>query len=325
MALDTQLDRERRFARLSHTPLGLTSDDLRAAMAPFVARRVSADDPAWRAEVARKTAKTRRRLRKRRILGWLGLGRRDQARIGAEYDQSWSRKGFAPYAMDRRPDHGAAWTFAGETMFATAAAGARARLLILLRAVAWLRPRSVLEVGAGHGLNLLVLACRFPEISFAGVELTEAGVAAARAAQAQATLPPVLQRFAPEPLLDLSAHRRVDVRQGTAASLPFRDEGVDLVYSSLALEQMEQVRPAVLAEMARVTAQHALLLEPFVECNDTGLRRAYRLARDHFAGAVRDLPEHGLEPIVVTDDLPGEIWLQPCLVIARKREAGSPV
>ena len=112
----------------------------------------------------------------------------------------------------------------------------------------------------------------------------------------------------------------MDTRQGTAAALPFADGAFDLVYSCLALEQMEQVRAAALAEVARVTAAHALLLEPFTDCNDTGLRRAYRLARDHFAGAVGDLAAHGLQPIVVTDEVPGEVWLQPCLVIARKVE-----
>jgi ubiquinone/menaquinone biosynthesis C-methylase UbiE len=318
------LDRERRFARLADTPLGLAPADLRAAMDPFVARVAPPGDVAWQAEVARKTAKTGRRLRRRRLFGWLGAGRRDQDRIGEEYGASWARKGLVPYAMDRRPASGAAWTYAGENMFATAAAGARARLLLLMRAVAWLRPRTVLEVGAGNGVNLLVLACRFPDVRFAGVELTEGGVAVARAAQAEATLPVVLQRFSPEPLLDLAAHRRVDVRQGTAAALPFGDGAVELVYSCLALEQMEQVRAAALAEMARVTAAHALVLEPFVDCNDTGLRRAYRLARDHFGGAVGDLPAHGLQPVVVTDDVPGEAWLQPCLVIARKRAPGAP-
>jgi SAM-dependent methyltransferase len=323
MAVSAVPERERGLVRLSDTPLGLRIADLRAVMEPFIAGVVAPDDPVWQAEVARKTAKTMHRLRKRRLLGWLQIGRRNQGRVGLEYGRSWARKGFEPYAMERRPGRGAAWTCAGETMFATAAAGARARLLLLIRAVAWLRPRSVLEVGAGNGVNLLVLACRFPDVRFAGLELTAGGVAVARAAQAEPTLIPVLQRFSPEPLLDLQAHRHIDFRQGTAGAVPFEDGSVDLVYSCLALEQMEQIRGRALAEMSRVTASHALLLEPFVECNDVGLRRAYRLARDHFGGAIGDLPAFGLEPIVVTDELPGEIWLQPCLVIARKRLAGS--
>jgi hypothetical protein len=323
MAVAATLDGPRRFARLEETPLGLAPADLRAAMDPFVVRVAPPGDAAWGAEVARKTARTTRRLRRRRLLGWLGIARRDQDRIGEQYDESWTRKGLGPYAMEPRPSSGAAWTYAGETMFATMAAGARARLLLLMRAVAWLRPRAILEVGAGNGVNALILACRFPEVRVAAVELTGGGVAVAHAAQAEAALPAVLQRFSPEPLVDPGAHRRVDVRQGTAAALPFADGAVDLVYSSLALEQMEQVRGAALAEMARVTAAHALLLEPFTDCNDAGLRRAYRLSRDHFGGAVGDLPAHGLDPVLVTDDVPGEIWLQPCLVIAHKRAAGG--
>ncbi len=101
--------------------------------------------------------------------------------------------------------------------------------------------------------------------------------------------------------------------------MPFDTGGFDLVYSSLALEQMEQIRPQALAEMARVSARHTAMLEPFWDCNDSGLRRDYLLTRDHFQGRIDELPKYGLDPILVTDDLPGEIWLQPCLVVSRKR------
>jgi SAM-dependent methyltransferase len=307
------------FTPLAAAGLGIDRAGILAAMEPFVARRVAPTDPAWRAEIARKGAKTRRRLRKRRWLGWLGGRHRDQHRIAEEYDGSWARKRLTPYDMEPRPTSGAAWEYAGESMFATSAAGARARLLILMRAVAWLRPRTVLEVGCGNGLNLVALACRFPETRFTGLELTAGGLAVARAVQQEAQLPEVLQRFAPEPLADPTVHRAVDFRLGSAAALPFADASFDLVYSSLALEQMEQVRPQALAEMARVSMQHTLMLEPFWDCNDTGLRRDYLLSRDHFRGRIEDLSAYGLEPILITDDLPREVWLQPCLVVCRKR------
>jgi ubiquinone/menaquinone biosynthesis C-methylase UbiE len=204
-------------------------------------------------------------------------------------------------------------------MFATSAAGARARLLVLFRTVAWLRPGTVLEVGCGNGLNLVALACRFPGMRCTGVELTAGGLRVARSMQREASVPRVLRRFAPEPLVDPTAHRTVDLSRGNAAALPFADASFDLVYSSLALEQMEPVRHRALAEMARVSARHTLMLEPFRDCNDSGLRRAYLLARHHFRGRIGDLAAHGLEPILITDDLPGEIWLQPCLVVCRKR------
>jgi SAM-dependent methyltransferase len=306
------------FTPLEAAGLGLDRGRLLAAMEPFVARHLTPSDPAWQAELARKSAKTKRRLRKRRWLGWLGGRRRDQAVIEETYDGAWARKRLAPYEMEPRPTAGAAWEYGDAVMFATSAAGSRARLLVLMRVIDWLRPRRVLEVGSGNGLNLLLLACRFPGTRFAGIELTEGGVAVARAVQAEAELPDVLRRFAPEPLADPTAHRAIDFHQGSAAALPFADGSFDLVYSSLALEQMEQVRPQALTEMARTSAVHTLMLEPFWDCNDTGLRRDYLLTRDHFRGRIADLGGYGLEPILLTDDLPREIWLQPCLVVCRK-------
>lgn len=309
------------FTPLAATGLGIDRAGIFAAMEPFVARRLTPTDPDWQAEVERKSAKTKQQLRKRRWLGWLRGPRRDQRRIAEEYDASWARKRLEPYDVASKPTAGAAWQYDDQVMFATSAAGSRARLLVLMRALEQLDPESVLEVGCGNGLNLLVLACRFPEVRFAGVELTDGGIAVARAVQEEARLPEVLQRFSPEPLIDLRAHRRVDFHHRSAADLPFADASVDLVYSSLALEQMEQVRNEAIDEMARVSARHTVMLEPFWDCNDTGLRRDYLLTRDHFRGRIDDLPAHGLDPILITDDLPGEIWLQPCLVVCQKRAA----
>lgn len=312
------------FLPLAATGLGVDQAQLLAAMEPFVARHLTSTDPLWTAEVVRKSTKTKRQLRKKRWFGWLGRGkRRDQTRIREEYDGAWARKRLAPYEMEPRPSAGAAWQYGDEVMFATSAAGSRARLLVLMRTIAWLHPRSVLEVGCGNALNLLTLACRFPEMRFAGVELTEGGCAVGRAVQEEAELPGVLQRFAPESLADVRAHRRVELNVGSAGALPFADGAYDLVYSSLALEQMEQLRSQALGEMARVAARHTVMLEPFWDCNDRGLRRDYLLTRDHFRGRIDELPGYRLEPILVTDDLPGEIWLQPCLVVCRKRGAPS--
>jgi SAM-dependent methyltransferase len=307
-----------KFSSLASTPLELDRRGLLEAMEPFVARHLSPDDPVWRAAVARKTRNTRLRRWRRRWLGWWPAARRDQRRIRRQYEENWVSKGLARYAPGERPATGSAWRYGDDVMIAQSRAGARARLLVLMRSIAFLRPRSVLEVGSGNGVNLLCLSCRFPAIRFAGVELTEGGVATATAAQAAEALPDALQRFAPEPLLDPSAHRAVEFRRGSAAELPFADASFDLVYSSLALEQMEEVRERAIREMVRVSSAHTLMLEPFLDCNDDGLPRDYVVAYDHFRGRIGDLSGYGLEPIVITDDLPGEIWLRPCLVICRK-------
>jgi len=65
-------------------------------MESFIARRVTPVDPLWTAEVALKSATTRRQLRRGRWLGWLSRGKhRDQTRIKEEYDGAWARKRLA--------------------------------------------------------------------------------------------------------------------------------------------------------------------------------------------------------------------------------------
>ena len=72
------------FTPLAATGLGIDRAGIFAAMEPFVARRLVPSDPAWQAEVERKSAKTKQQLRKRRWLGWLRGPRRDQRRIDHE-------------------------------------------------------------------------------------------------------------------------------------------------------------------------------------------------------------------------------------------------
>src|SRR3546814_1611451 len=78
-------------------------------------------------------------------------------------------------------------TWRGEGLHVRTHGTKRVHLLLLARVLQALRPETVLEVGAGNGLNVLVLAALFPDIRFTSVELTEAGVAKARAAQVEPT------------------------------------------------------------------------------------------------------------------------------------------
>lgn len=178
-------------------------------------------------------------------------------------------------------------------------------------------------MGCGLGIHLILLACRFPEIQFAGVELTGEGHNAARTLQAREQLPDNLVAFAPEPLRDTAAFRRVDFRQGNAVALEFADGSFDLVYTVLALEQMERVRNQALAEIARVTRRHYFGMEPFRDVNESGWERLYVLGRDYLQAHIADLERHGLVPAVAWNDFPQEQFLKVCAVLAEKRGASS--
>lgn len=290
-------------------------------MEPYLAQPSTGDlEGQWQQLVHAKNRKAVKRLWGKRLLGWLDWGRRGQTEIETEYSASWRRKRFEKYDPEGpKPETGEPWEWGDARVLMSGAGGARVRLAYLMRVIAQLEPKSVLEVGFGNGVNLLPLSCRFPEISFSGLELTEGGYETASSVVLEAELPKALRQFSPEPVVDASAHRTLKLVRGSAARLPFPDGSFDLVFTSLALEQMEEIRPQALAEITRVTRRFTLFLEPFAEYNNRGLPRNYVKAWDYFQGAIADLSKVGLEVQGTWADMPSEAFLKPCLVFAQKQ------
>jgi ubiquinone/menaquinone biosynthesis C-methylase UbiE len=191
----------------------------------------------------------------------------------------------------------------------------RVHLLYLMKLIDQTRPKTVLEVGYGTGANLFILAGRFPDIEFSGVELTQSGYDLASAIQS-GELPEPIERFSPEPLRDPSAHCRVTLLQGSAENLPFPAKSFDFVYTVQAIEQMESIRSRALCEIARVCAGHVAMVEPFADWNATPERRKTISDRRLFSASVNDLPRYGLRPVFATSDMPTKLNYGIGLVVA---------
>lgn len=100
--------------------------------------------------------------------------------------------------------------------------------------------RSVLDVGAGHGLLLEALAARHG-IAGVGIEITQAKI-------------------------DYARSRGVDLRLGDAARLAFADAEFDTVYSCEVLEHLPfGTFEAACAELARVARRQVIVSVPFDE------------------------------------------------------------
>jgi len=296
---------------------GRMTDEIAAAFIPLVERESERGDPDWSRHIWKRRKRMLRWFAKRR-LGKAPKISRDPQTVRDEYETVWSR-GYERYQL--RPDvHAKPWTWAGRRYWATTVGATRFEQTILCRVIERVKPKRVLEVGCGNGINLILLACRYPEIEFTGLELTAAGHhAAIQFQQENVQLPEAMRAFAPLPLSDIGAHRRIKFVQGSAAHLPFGDGAFDLAMTVLALEQMEAIRPQALSEIARVTAGHAFLLEPFGEFNDWGWRFLNRLQRDYFRGRLRDLKRYGLVPEFAVNDYPQKEFLRTCAVLCRKR------
>jgi SAM-dependent methyltransferase len=259
-----------------------------------------------------------KRAARRLVGGHESSGARNKDVIMGEYEGAWSR-GFAAYDLSagcRKPEP---WIYRGESLWADRAGTPRLRNVILGGVIRALKPARVLEVGCGNGINLLLLANQFPDVSFSGLELTEAGNRVARQLQQENALPAAMASYPVTPGIDPTAFRRIDFVRGDATAMPFADGAFDLVFTVLAVEQMERVRHKALTEIARVSRGHVLNLEPFREANGTTLRRMHVFGRDYFRGAITELPLHGLEPVWASMDFPQEVQLGAALVLSRRK------
>jgi len=310
-----------RLKSLEESGLGLREEDLSRLFAPFVARRAAAGDAEWARELARRKRKIRKRWRRRRLLPFLAGTRRSRRAVLGEYSRAWSKVAYAEYDVAGPRRRVAPWEWRGERLLATDVGATRVRQLLLTRVVEQRRPRRILEVGCGNGINLMLLAGRFPQVQMTGVDLTREGPLAAAGLQQHAELPKALQDFAPTPLEDATAFRRVGFSRADAGRLPFPDAAFDLVITVLALEQMERLRHQALAEIARVCGGAAFLVEPFRDVNDSGWPRRYVVGRNYFQGRIGELREHGLVPRLALADFPQETFLKACAVLAEKRGA----
>jgi SAM-dependent methyltransferase len=299
------------------------NDEIAAAFGALVDRESEPHDPDWSQYVWKRRRQLLRWFFRQQLQPWRTEHQRNTAAILDEYDPVWGR-GYDQYSLHPVVRRQKPWIWGSRRYWSNSFAATRFRQVILARVIERVQPRRVLEVGCGNGINLLLLACRFPNIEFVGLELTSAGrVAVARFQAENQILPAPIQAFAPLPLSDPAGFRRICFVQGSASDLPFADGAFDLTMTVLALEQMERIRNRALSEIARVTAGHAFLLEPFREFNNWGWRRFNQAKRDYFAGRVKDLPEYGLTPEFAIDDYPQEAFLHTCAVLCRKRGANE--
>lgn len=243
---------------------------------------------------------------------------RDKDFITNEYTRTWTKNDWPDNTTDPEKEPFIACEFGDNGYLMRRGGLTRISLELLARTIELLKPRSVLEVGAGNGLNLMVLSSLFPDVEFTGVELTAAGVERAKSTQQQSKLPDAIANYCPRPNIDPTAFQRVNFTQGDASALEFDDNSFDLVFTKLAVEQMENIKHLALPEIARVSAGHLVLNEPFRDFNADSLRQASIQAKNYLNISIDELTTYGIEPVYVFASWPQKLTGGNGYVVARK-------
>ena len=261
-------------------------------------------------------ARRQRKLRwKRHIIGSLSRRlRRTQEAVEENYSRQW--EALSPEALFGADGGGSRIEWDKNGFLANSNGLKRIHALLMMRAIASLKPKSVLEIGFGAGQMILPLAARFPDIRFAGIEFTEGGFLTADRMRRSENFSEHINNFSPEPPIDIDACKKIELQRANAADLPYGDNEFDLVYTVHALEQMEEIRERVLSEISRVSRKHVVMIEPFRDWNANGIKRNYIVANDYFAARLSDLAQFSMTVLYANADFPSKITLGVGMVCA---------
>lgn len=207
--------------------------------------------------------------------------------IKKEYCEVWTKK------QQKLYDFSLASTpveINGRILFQTALEDRRLQLEEFAKIISNTQPKTVLELGAGSGLNLICLALLFPHIKFTGVELTEEGRGAFESLLAN---PPIkviqylIGSFSgPIP--------EVDFHVGNMLSLPYQDKSFDLVYSNMSIEQLPRDYIQAFKEAKRVTRDWCVFNEGFADFQNF-FQKLQRKKLDYFLGNTISLQRLGFK------------------------------
>ena len=176
-----------------------------------------------------------------------------------------------------------------------------------------IKPRKVLEIGSGNGINLNLLSSLFLRIKFTGLELTKNGVVYSR------SIKKVDEKFYDGFFVKGTRIGNVNFIQGNAKKIPFLNNTFDLVFSVLALEQMNSIYKNVITEMVRVSSKYLVFIEPFQDLNSNILSYLHHRGSKYLSLKTYDLEKtFNVKVLFILKDFYDKASLKTALIVAKK-------
>lgn len=191
--------------------------------------------------------------------------------------------------------------------------------ILIINQIKALRPSSVLEIGCGPGITLKLLSDIFSEINFYGIDQSIEGIKYANN-QKKNPLDPIFKEKLNFQFKNAINNSKLKFENQDAKSLKFTDKYFDLVFSNLALEQMDNIKYDVLSEIKRVTRKYIIMIEPFKNLNETGLRYLHHTSKQYFSLNHTDIKDDNFEIIEFHDQLPTLLSLNYGMLILKRKK-----
>lgn len=148
---------------------------------------------------------------------------------------------------------------------------------------------SVLEIGSGGGLNLMLLAPKFPDVQFVGIEPSDSGV---RVSQNFILNPPI--EF--EDAYKKGSIKNVKIMKGSILKNitinELKDYKFDLIFTAAVLEQLNNYLDVAFSNIFSLNFEYFLFFEEWLEANNTISNYNYLVKYDYFRASVNYLNKY---------------------------------
>lgn len=129
--------------------------------------------------------------------------------------------------------------------------------------------KTIAEIGSGNGINVIILAFLNNNFNITGLELTESGMISSKNAINNNIVLKNIKKMGQKLIKDEKIIKQnVNFYKKNIIENPFKKDQYDVIFSSLALEQIPDKTEKALNNMIYGAKSCIVLFEPFLEFND---------------------------------------------------------
>ncbi|MDC0446194.1 class I SAM-dependent methyltransferase [Candidatus Pelagibacter sp.] len=224
------------------------------------------------------------------------------------YNKTWKRKDINKW-FD--PNENVITHFYKNKHF-MASAGLSQRIwqYLIIEKIRKIKPKKVLEVASGNGINLKILAECFDNIEFTGIDFSEVGINHSNEIKNRSLTPEMIRPLDFKISSNTYPQSNLNFLLKDASNLDFLDNEFDLIFTCLGLEQMNDIKFDALNEIKRCAKSDIILIEPFKDLNNFGIRYFHHKTNNYFDLSYNEIPDENFKILEYKVDYPRKLSLK---------------